>query len=165
MNFKNFFCHSLPYSYSSFILSVNLYSKKNTSVSFLNCTFFQFSPSLLCLFQRLESHLRRIYLYHSSISHTHKKSLIQIICIHNTFFFWIYSQLVLIKWISTKNPRGKNQIKLYSTYFNLIKYYPRKSSTSFLGRFMIPRLWWFIEGRVLMGAPKIYQITKPLQLL
>ena len=37
------------------------------------------------------------------ITHT-QKSLIQIICIHNTFFFWIYSQLVLIKWISKKNP-------------------------------------------------------------
>ena len=111
---------------------------------------FQFSSSLLCLFQRLESHLRRISLYHSSISHT---QILNSNYLYTQHVFLFLASL-LIKWISTKNPRGKNQIKLYSTYFNLIKYYPKKSSTSFLGRFMIPRLWWFIEGKVLMGPPK-----------
>ena len=88
---KTFFCHSLPYSYSSYIPSVYLYSIKNTSISFLNCSFFQFSPSLLCLFQRLESHIRHIYLYHSSISHTQKILNSNYICIHNTIFFRLYS--------------------------------------------------------------------------
>ena len=88
---------------------------------------------------------------------THKKILnSKYLYTQHVFLLDLFLAIVLIKWISTKNPRGQNQIKLYSTYFNLIKYYPRKSSTSFLGRFMIPRLWWFIEGRVLMGPPKIY---------
>ena len=113
---------------------------------------FQFSP-VYCFVSKI----RIASTSYFPISHTLTKILNSNYLYTQHVFLWdLFLASLIIKWTSTKNPRGQNKIKLYSTYFNLIKYYPKKSSTSFLGRFMIPRLWWFIEGRVLMGAPKIY---------
>ena len=117
---------------------------------------FQFSPSLLFCFKD-QNRIYVVFPYITLLYHTHTRTKIlnsNYLYTQHVFLLDLFLAIVLIKWISTKNPRGQNQIKLYSTYFNLIKYYPRKSSTSFLGRFMIPRLWWFIEGKVLMGPPK-----------